>query len=210
MQYLFANIFAIYFILQIYSLRQTIYIANILDNIFVIYIANILYNIFAIYCLFQIKMIYDKPIRQYVWYIYFANILYNIFAIPICKCNSKYVFSMNYFILQIYLQYIACFNKNDKWQPYTTIYLQYLCKCIGQYICSKYIVFNIKYFILQIYCLLQTRWISQKPISNNYYCVLQIYIGQYICNTQYFVLQISPKSIKQYICNTWYCVLQIY
>ena len=83
----FCNI--IYFILQIYSLRQTIYIANILDNIFVIYIANILYNIFAIYCLFQIKMIYDKPIRQYVWYIYFANILYNIFAIPICKCNSN-------------------------------------------------------------------------------------------------------------------------
>ena len=73
----------------IYSLRQTIYIANILDNIFVIYIANILYNIFAIYCLFQIKMIYDKRIRQYVWYIYFANILYNIFAIPICKCNSN-------------------------------------------------------------------------------------------------------------------------
>ena len=101
----FCNI--IYSILQIYSLRQTIYIANILDNIFVIYIANILYNIFAIYCLFQIKMIYDKPIRQYVWYIYFANILYNIFAIPICKCNSN-MFSVWTILYCKYIEQYIC------------------------------------------------------------------------------------------------------
>ena len=137
-------------------------------------------------------MIYDKPIRQYVWYIYFANILYNIFAIPICKCNSN-MFSVWTILYCKYIEQYICnilsvSIKMDKWQPYTTIYLQYLCKCIGQYICSKYIVFNIKYFYIAKYCLRQTRWISQKPISNIYYCVLQIYWTIYL---QYTIFHIA-------------------
>ena len=67
---------------------------------------------------------------------------------------------------------------------------------------NKYIVFDIKYFILQIYCLRQTRWISQKPISKNYYCVLQIYWTIYLWYTIFHI--VNKSQIKQYICNIRY------
>ena len=123
-----------YFILQIYCLRQIIYIANILDNMFVMYISNILYKTW-IYLLFQIKVKY------------MTNLSDNIFAIPICKyclqykifyianilsaSNNIYCKYIGQYIWNIYCKYIVLYicnilfvsNKNNIWQTYPTICL---------------------------------------------------------------------------------------
>ena len=95
-------------------------------------------NIFAIYCLFQIKMIYDKPFRQYVWYIYIANILYNIFAMY-CLFQIKMINDCNTY-LQIFLQYNIFYIANI-FSESNNIY----CKYIGQYICNIYCKYIVQY-----------------------------------------------------------------